>query len=187
MTPLRQRMSEDMQVRNLAPHTQRSYLQQVSQFARHFGTSPELLGPDDIRAYQLHLTRDKRLSASSILVAVAAIRFVYKVTLRRDWNFEDVIPSCRKPQTLPVVMSPDEVSRFLGAVGCQRRLNSDSPANMVLVGLSLGMEDASAKKGEPSPAIHGALDHLEPADLAFDGARGPRQVERCLNSADVLA
>ncbi len=55
MTPLRQRMSEDMQVRNLAPHTQRSYLQQVSQFARHFGKSPDLLGPDDIRAYQLHL------------------------------------------------------------------------------------------------------------------------------------
>jgi len=78
MTPLRQRMSDDMQVRNLAPHTQRSYLQQVSQFARHFGKSPELLGPDDIRAYQLHLTRDQRLSASSILVAVAAIRFLYK-------------------------------------------------------------------------------------------------------------
>jgi hypothetical protein len=72
MTPLRQRMSEDMQVRNLAPHTQRSYLQQVSQFARHFGKSPDLLGPDDIRAYQLHLTQEKQLSASSVLVAVAA-------------------------------------------------------------------------------------------------------------------
>ncbi len=47
MTPLRQRMSDDMQVRNLAPHTQRAYLQQVSQFARHFGKSPDLLGPDD--------------------------------------------------------------------------------------------------------------------------------------------
>ena len=115
MTPLRQRMSEDMQVRNLAPHTQRSYLQQVSQFARHFGRSPELLGPDDIRAYQLHLTKDRRLSASSILVAVAAIRFLYKVTLKRDWNLDEVIPSCRKPQALPVVMSPDEVSRFLNA------------------------------------------------------------------------
>src|SRR4051812_24729076 len=81
MTPLRQRMSDDMQIRNLAPHTQRSYLQQVSRFARHFGKSPELLGPDDIRAYQLHLTQDRHLSASSILVAVAAIRFLYKVTL----------------------------------------------------------------------------------------------------------
>jgi integrase/recombinase XerD len=116
MTPLRQRMSEDMQVRNLAPHTQRSYLQQVSRFARHFGKSPALLGPDDIRAYQLHLTRDKRLSASSILVAVAAIRFLYKVTLKRDWNIDDAIPACRKPQKLPVVMSQDEVNRFLLAV-----------------------------------------------------------------------
>ena len=116
MTPLRQRMSEDVQVRKLAPHTQRSYLQQVSQFARHFGKSPELLGPDDIRAYQLHLTRDKHLSASAILVAVAALRVLYKVTLRRDWNLDDVIPSCRKPQKLPVVMSPEEVSRFLDAV-----------------------------------------------------------------------
>ncbi len=104
MTPLCQRISEDMQVRNLAPHTQRPYLQQISQFARHFRKSPELLGPDDIRAYQLHLTRDKHFSARSI--AVAVIRFLYKVTLRRDWNLDDVIPSCRKPQALPVVMSP---------------------------------------------------------------------------------
>jgi integrase/recombinase XerD len=116
MTPLRQRMSEDMQVRNLAPHTQRSYLQQVSQFARYFGKSPDLLGPDDIRGYQLHLTQEKQLSASSVLVAVAALRFLYKVTLRRDWNLDDTIPSCRKPQKLPVVMSPEEVSRFLNAV-----------------------------------------------------------------------
>lgn len=116
MTPLRQRMSDDMQVRNLAPHTQRAYLQQVSQFARHFGKSPDLLGPDDIRAYQLHLARDRRLSASSILVAVAAIRFLYKVTLRRDWDLDEVIPSCRKPQKLPVVMSPEEVSRFFEAI-----------------------------------------------------------------------
>lgn len=116
MTPLRQRMSEDMQVRNLAPHTQRSYLQQVSQFARHFSKSPELLGPNDIRAYQLHLSQDRRLSASSILVAIAAIRFLYKITLKRDWNVDDVIPACRKPQNLPVVMSQEEVNRFLVAV-----------------------------------------------------------------------
>jgi site-specific recombinase XerD len=109
-------MSEDMQVRNLSPHTRRSYLQQVAQFARHFGKSPDLLGLDDIRAYQLHLTLDKNLSASSILVAVAAIRFLFKVTLKRDWNIDDAIPTCRKPKKLPVIMSPDEVNRFLVAV-----------------------------------------------------------------------
>ena len=116
MTPLRHRMIEDMQIRNLAPDTQRSYLQQISQFARHFGKSPELLGPDDIRAYQIYLTQGKRLAASSVLVAVAAIRFLYKVTLKREWSIEEVIPTCRKPQRLPVVLSQDEVRRFLDAV-----------------------------------------------------------------------
>ncbi len=116
MTPLRQRMIEDMQIRNLAPHTQRSYVQQISQFARHFGRSPELLGPADIRAYQVHLVQDRQLSASSTLVATAALRFLYKVTLKRGWSIEEVVPTCRKPQRLPVVLSRDEVSRFLAAV-----------------------------------------------------------------------
>ena len=116
MTPLRQRMIEDMRIRNLAPNTQRAYVEQVSRFARHFGKSPELLGPPDIRAYQLHLIQERQLSASSILVAVAAIRFLYKITLKLDWSIEEVVPTCRKPQRLPVVLSRDEVLRFLGAV-----------------------------------------------------------------------
>jgi integrase/recombinase XerD len=116
MTRLRQRMIEDMQVRNLAPVTQRAYLQYVSQFARHFRKSPELLGPAEIRAFQLYLARDKKLAASSIGVAVAAIRFLYNLTLQRGWNVDDVVPTCRRPQTLPVVMSPQEVVRFLDAV-----------------------------------------------------------------------
>jgi len=53
MTPLRQRMTEDMQVRNLALNTQTSYVQQVSLFARYFNKSPEELGPEDIRTYQV--------------------------------------------------------------------------------------------------------------------------------------
>jgi integrase/recombinase XerD len=116
MTPLRHRMIEDMQIRNLAPETQRAYLQQISQFARHFGKSPELLGPKDIRIYQLHLTQERQLSASSIMVAVAALRFLYKVTLKREWSIDEVVPTCRKPQRLPVVLSREEVGRFLDAV-----------------------------------------------------------------------
>jgi site-specific recombinase XerD len=109
-------MIEDMQVRNLSPHTQRAYVQQISLFSRHFGKSPELLGPEDIRAYRLHLARDKQLAASSILVAVSAIRFLYKITLKRTWDVEEVVPTCRKPQKLPAVLSQEEVARFLGAV-----------------------------------------------------------------------
>lgn len=117
MTPLRQRMTEDMQVRNLALNTQTSYLQQVSLFARHFQKSPEQLGPEDIRAYQVYLTNEKKLSPGSILIAVAALRFLYKVSLKKDWALEDVIPAPKKPQTLPVVLSPEEVLHFLNDVG----------------------------------------------------------------------
>jgi integrase/recombinase XerD len=81
MTSLRRRMTEDMQVRNFSPHTQDSYVQQVSLFARHFRKSPEVLGPEEIRSYQVYLTNEKKLAPSSILIAIAALRFLYKVTL----------------------------------------------------------------------------------------------------------
>jgi len=117
MTFLRQRMTEDMQVRNLALNTQTSYVQQVSLFARHFNKSPEQLGPEDIRTYQVYLTNEKKLAPGSVLIAVAALRFLYKVSLKRDWPFDDVIPAPKKPQKLPVVLSPEEVLQFLGCVG----------------------------------------------------------------------
>jgi hypothetical protein len=66
MTPLRQRMLEDMRVRNLAENMQRSYVQQISAFARHFDRSPELLGPKEIRAYQAYLTDERTLSPASV-------------------------------------------------------------------------------------------------------------------------
>ncbi|MDB5400446.1 MAG: Site-specific recombinase XerD [Rhodopila sp.] len=116
MTPLRHRMIEDMQIRNLAPRTQISYVEQVDRFARHFRKSPERLGPPEIRAWQLYLAQDKRLAASSISLAVAALRFLYTVTLRREWTIKDDIPTCRKPHQLPEVLSPAEVAAFLDAV-----------------------------------------------------------------------
>ena len=120
MSSLRQRMTEDMQVRNLALNTQASYLQQVSLFARHFGKPPEQLGPEDIRDYQVYLTNEKKLAPGSVLIAVAALRFLYKVCLRKDWAFEEVIPAPKKPQTLPIVLSPEEVLQFLGCVGATK-------------------------------------------------------------------
>lgn len=116
MSPLRQRMTEDMQVRNLAPATQTAYLEQVSRFAHHFDKSPEELGPEDIRAYQVHLTNEKKLAPGSVVIAVAALRFLYKVSLKKNWIFEEVIPAPKKPQTLPIVLSPEEVLQFLGCV-----------------------------------------------------------------------
>ena len=115
-TNLRQRMTEDMQVRNLSPLTQSSYVQQISMFARHFDKSPAVLGPEDIRDYQLYMTNQKKLDASSIKVAVSAIRFLYRVTLGRLWDFDEVVPSPKKPRTLPIILSPAEVVHFLGCV-----------------------------------------------------------------------
>ena len=116
MASLRQRMLEDMQIRNLAVNTQESYVQQVSLFARYFNQSPERLGPEQIRAYQVYLTNEKKLAIKSILIAISALRFLYRVTLKKDWSFEDIIPVPKKPQTLPVVLSPEEVIQFLACV-----------------------------------------------------------------------
>jgi len=116
MTPLRQRMREDMQVRNLAPNTQLSYLQQVSLFARYFGRSPDLLGREDIRTYQVYLTNEKQLAPSSIHAAMGALRFLYRVTLARHWDPKEVLPLPKKPQKLPIILSLEEVHRFLGCV-----------------------------------------------------------------------
>ncbi len=116
MTSLRQRMIEDMQIRNLSVHTQKCYVLQVSLFARHFSKSPELLGPEQIRAYQIYLTNERKLATKSILLAIAALRFLYKVTLKKNWVFENIIPAPKAPQTLPVVLSPEEVIQFLDCV-----------------------------------------------------------------------
>ena len=116
MTPLRQRMIEDMQVRNFSPHTQSTYVLQVSLFARYFTKPPDQLGPEEIRSYQVYLTNEKKLAPGSILIAVAALRFLYKVTLHRDWSVEDIIPAPKKPQKLPIVLSPEEVLHFLSCV-----------------------------------------------------------------------
>ena len=116
MTTLRTRMMEDMQVRNLSRHTQDAYLLQVSQFARHFAKSPALLGPEDIRAYQVYLTNEKKLAPRSVHVTVAALRFLYRVTLGLDWDFDQIIPCPKAPKTLAVILSPEEVLHFLGCI-----------------------------------------------------------------------
>ena len=116
MTDLRRRMSEDMQLKNLSPRTQTSYLGAVARFARHFDESPEHLGPEQIREYQVHLVTEKKLGPSSINVTVCALRFLYNRTLGREWNFDRVLPHPKLPKKLPTIPSPDEVALFLNSV-----------------------------------------------------------------------
>jgi integrase/recombinase XerD len=116
MSPLRRRMIEDMQIRNLTPNTQRVYVGQVVRFTRYFGKSPDQLGPSEIRVYLLHLSQDRHLAARSIIVTVAALRFFYAVTLKRTWTVEDDIPTGKQARKLPIVLSQGEVAQFLDAV-----------------------------------------------------------------------
>jgi integrase/recombinase XerD len=111
MTTLRQRMIEDMKVRNLSLNTQNIYVDRVAKFAQHFGKSPELLGPEEIRAYQLYLINVKNAAWATRIQHVSALRFLYNVTLEKEWAIRHV-PGPKRNITLPVVLSLDEVSRF---------------------------------------------------------------------------
>lgn len=115
MTPLRQRMLEDMGIRHLAENTQSAYLQQIAAYARYFNRSPDQLGPEAVRTYQLYLMEVRALTPSSICVATGALRFLYKVTLKRTWAVEE-IPMPKRPRKLPEILSPEEVMHFLNAI-----------------------------------------------------------------------
>lgn len=113
MTPLRQRFIDDLRLRNYAPRTVDTYVSQVAAFARHFGRSPDQLGADEIRAFQLHLL-ERRVSWSTFNQAVCALRFLYRTTLGRPEPMAQV-PYGKRPKTLPSVLSPQEVARLLEA------------------------------------------------------------------------
>ena len=114
LSPLRRRMIEDMTIRNLSPATQRSYISAVSKLSRHFGRSPDRLDVEDIRAFQVHLA-GTGISWPGLNQIVCALRFFYGVTLGRT-DIPELIPYAREPHKLPVVLSADEVVRFLQAV-----------------------------------------------------------------------
>src|SRR5258708_18926011 len=114
MSPRRRRMIEDMTVRNLSPATQRSYLHAVTKFSRYFGRSPERLGLEDVRAFQVHLV-STGISWPGLNQTVCALRFFYGVTLGHG-EIPERIPYAREPRKLPLVLSADEVVRFLEAV-----------------------------------------------------------------------
>jgi site-specific recombinase XerD len=108
-------MIDDLKVRNRSSRTIKTYVAQVANFARHFGKSPELLGPEEIRQYQVYLVEQRRVSWSYFNQAVCALRFLYRHTLGRDWAVEH-IPFPRQPRKLPVVLSQGEVIRLFDAV-----------------------------------------------------------------------
>jgi len=120
MTPLRQRFSQDLRLRNYAPRTVSTYVGAVARFALHFGRSPELLGSEHVREYQLHLLAQKA-SWSRFNQAACALRFLYRVTLQRA-DVAASVPYGKKVRSLPAVLSAEEVARLFAAVSNPRDL-----------------------------------------------------------------
>jgi integrase/recombinase XerD len=114
VTPLRQRMLEEMQTRNFSPHTIAQYVRRVSQFARHFNRSPDQLTFDDVRAYMVHLTK-QGASWGVRAQTLSALCFLYVRTLGWDWNFH-LLPYPRRERKLPDVPDQEVVLRFLGSI-----------------------------------------------------------------------
>ena len=115
MTPLRQRMIEDLTIRNYSPRTIEVYLDRLAKFAQHFGQSPDGLGPAHIREFQLFLVQRKKASWTQYNQSVCALRFFYRVCLGKTWMIEH-IPFPKQPKQLPVVLSRQEVTRLFDAL-----------------------------------------------------------------------
>src|SRR5712692_8563326 len=114
MTQLRQRMLEELQRRNYSTGTIRLYLRHVGGFAQHFHRSPDQLGVEHIRQYQLFLIQEKKLAWSTYNQIVCALRFFYAKTLNRAFLLEE-IPFPRTEQQLPLILSQEEVARIITA------------------------------------------------------------------------
>jgi integrase/recombinase XerD len=115
MTPLRKRMTEDLQLKGYAKATQESYLKSVCKLACHYGKSPDQVSEEELRAYFLHLGQVERCSRGTLKIAISGIRFFFAVTLQRQWPVLGLIRA-GKEKKLPVVLSRAEVRTVLGCV-----------------------------------------------------------------------
>jgi integrase/recombinase XerD len=141
MTPLRQRFIEDMQLRGLAPTTQRSYIHYVADFAKFYNTSPEKLDLEAIRQYEIHLLNERKLSPQSVNTFISSVQFLYTVTLEMPWD-KQCFPRVRVAESLPVALAPEEVTRFFDCVtGLKYRA-----ALMLCYGAGLRIAEAAAVK-----------------------------------------
>src|SRR5271154_733391 len=113
ISPLRQRMIEDMTARHFAEKAQKDYIRHVRKFAAFLGRSPDTAASEDLRLYQLHMTKT-HVGTPSINAAVVALRFFFKVTLERD-DLVRRLTFVHQPRKAPIVLSPEEVVRLLEA------------------------------------------------------------------------
>jgi len=115
MTPLRQRMIDDMRLRGLSARTQEAYVQTVRQLAKHYGEPPDRISEEQLRAYFLHLKDVRKLARASITIAICGIKFFYEKTLDQKWSLFDIVRPPREKK-LPVILSREEVQKILRGV-----------------------------------------------------------------------
>jgi integrase/recombinase XerD len=170
MTPLRQRMIDDLRIRNRSPRTIDTYVSHVERFAKFHRRSPDRLGAEDVRTYQLHLL-ESGTSWSRFNQAVCALKFLYRVTLHVAWPVAQ-IPYGRKPRKLRVVLSQDEVVRLLLAVDnvvCRMAL-------MTAYAAGLRITELVALKAE----------HIDSARMLVHVEQGKGQKARLVPLSEVL-
>src|SRR5215470_406909 len=114
MTRLRKLMLDELERRNYTQTTRRAYLLAVEQFAKHYHRSPDQLGLDHIRDYQVHLFRVRKLQPTTVTVRLAGLRFLFVAVLKRPWSVDDT-PYPKRPQKLPTVLSQEEVTRLINS------------------------------------------------------------------------
>ena len=145
MTHLRELMLQELQRRNYSQTTVTSYIKIVADFAKYFQRPPDQLGPDDIRAYQLHLLQQRKQGVRTVGTQTAALRFFFCKTLKRNYPVEEV-PYPRAPRKLPIILTQQEAVRLI-----------DSASNLFHRAMLMTLYSTGMRRAE--------LCHLQVADI----------------------
>jgi len=171
MTALRQRLIDDLHLRGYAERTVETYVAIVARLARHFRAAPDQLTEAQLRAYFLHLTRERKLARSSFTQTLCGLRFFYEQTLGRRWTILDVVRP-QRARSLPVVLSRDEVWRALAAV----RLPAYRACLTTIYGCGLRLREALD--------LH--VDQVDSGRMLLHIRRGKGGVDRLVPVPDAL-
>jgi integrase/recombinase XerD len=170
MKVLRQRMIDDLKLRNRSPRTIQCYAAVVTRFAKFVARPLEECGCEDVRGYQKHLL-EAGASWTAFNQAVSALKFLYRTTLRVSWSVEE-IPYGRRPRKLPVVLSPEEVIRLIEAV------DAAMPRMALLTIFATGLRITEVVALQPQ--------HIDSARMVLHVERGKGQKQREVPLSDVL-